>query len=64
MVWYSLLFKNFLQFVVIHTVKGFGIINEAEADVYLEFPCFLYDPANVGNLVSDSSAFPQRNAKA
>ena len=56
-VWYSHHLKNFLQFVVIHTVKGFGIINEAEADVYLEFPCFLYDPTNVGNLISGSSAF-------
>ena len=48
MVWYSHLFKNFPQFVVIHTVKGFSVVNEAEA--YLEFPCFLYDPTNVGNL--------------
>ena len=56
-VWYSHHLKNFLQFVVIHTVKGFGIINEAEADVYLEFPCFLYDPTNVDYLISSSSAF-------
>ena len=56
-VWYSHLFKNFPQFVVIHTVKGFGLVNEAEVDVFLEFPCFLYDLANVGNLISDSSAF-------
>ena len=56
-VWYSHLFKNFPQFVVIHTVKGFSIVNEAEVDVFLEFPCFLYDPTNVGNLISDSSAF-------
>ena len=52
MVWYSHLFKNFPQFVMIHTVKGFGIINKAEADV-----CFLYDPVDVGNLISGSSAF-------
>ena len=54
-VWYSHLFKNFPQFVVIHTVKGFSGVNEA--DVFLEFPCFLYDPADVGNLISGSSAF-------
>ena len=48
MIWYSYLFKNFSQFVVIHTVKGFSVINEAEIDVFfLEFPCFLYDPTNV-----------------
>ena len=57
MVWYSRLFKNFLQFVVIHTVKGFGIVNEAEVDVFLEFSCFFYDPADVGNLISGSSTF-------
>ena len=56
-VWYSHLFKNFLQFVAIHTVKGFSIVNEAEADVFLEIPCFLYYSTNVGNLISDSSAF-------
>ena len=56
-VWYSHLFQNFLQFVVIHTVKGFSIVNEAEVDVFLEFPCFFYDPADVGNLISGSSAF-------
>ena len=56
-VWYSHLFKNFTQFVVIHTVKGFGIVNEAEVDVFLEFPCFSYDPTDVGNLISGSSAF-------
>src|SRR5574341_1332821 len=56
-VWYSHLFKNFPQFVVTHTVKGFSIINEAEVDVFLEFPCFFYDPSNVGNLISGSSAF-------
>ena len=57
MVWYSHLFKNFPQFVVIHTVKGFHVVNETVVDVFLEFTCFLYDPANVGNLISDSSAF-------
>ena len=51
-VWYSHLLKNFPQFVVIHTVKGFSIVNEAEVDVFLEFSCFLYDPADVGNLIS------------
>ena len=56
MVWYSHLFKNFPQFVVIHTVKGFGIVNKVEVDV-LELSCFLYDPTNVGNLISGSSAF-------
>ena len=56
MVWYSHFFKNFPQFVVIHTVKGVNIINEAEVDVFLQFPFFLYDPTNVGNLIS-SSAF-------
>ena len=57
MVWYSHLFKNFPQIVVIHTVKGFGIVNEAEVDVFLEFSCFFYDPMDVGNLISGSSAF-------
>ena len=57
MVWYSHLFKNFPQFVVIHTVKGFGIVNKAEVDVVLEFPFFFYDPMDVGNLISGSSAF-------
>ena len=54
---YSHLFKNFPQFVVIHTVKGFGIVNEAEVDVFLELSCFFYDSMNVGNLISGSSAF-------
>jgi len=53
-VWYSHLFKNFPQFVVIHIVNGFSVVNEA--DVFLEFPCFLYEPMNVGNLISGSSA--------
>ena len=56
-VWNSHLFKNFPQFVVIHTVKSFGTINKAEVDVFLEFSCFLYDPVNVGNLISGSPAF-------
>ena len=56
MVWYSHLFKNFPQFIVIHTVKGFGIVSKAEIDVSLELSCFFDDPADVGNLVSGSSA--------
>ena len=56
MVWYFHLLKNFPQFVVIYSVKGFSIVNEAEGDVFLEFPCFFYDPAYVGNLISGSSA--------
>ena len=56
MVCYSQLFKNFPQFVVIHTVKGFGIINKAEVDVFLELSCFFNDPMDVGNLISSSSA--------
>ena len=56
-VWYSHLFKNFPQFVVIHTVKGFGIVNKAEVNVFLEFSCFFCDPTDVGNLISGSSAF-------
>ena len=54
---YSHLFHNFPQFVVIHTVKGFGIVNKAEVGVFLEFSCFFYDPTDVGNLISGSSAF-------
>ena len=57
MVWYSHLLKNFPQFVVIHTVKGFGVINKAEVDVFLEFPCFFYDSMDFGNLISGSSVF-------
>ena len=58
MVWYSLLLKNFPQFIVmIHTVKGFGIVNKAEIDVFLELSCFFNDPEEVGNLISGSSAF-------
>ena len=57
MVWYSRLFKNFPQFVVIHTVKGFVVVNKAEVDVFLELSCFFCDPVDVGNLISGSSAF-------
>ena len=57
MVWYSHLLKNFLQFVAIHTFKGFGIVNKAEIDVFLELSCFYHDPADVGNLISGSSVF-------
>ena len=57
MVWYSHLLKNFPQFAVIHTVKGFSIANEAEVDIFLEFSCFFFDPTDVGNLLSGSSAF-------
>ena len=57
MVWYSHLLKNFPQFVVIHTVKGFGIVNKAEIDVFLEITCFFDDPMDVSNLISGSSAF-------
>ena len=61
MVCYSHLFKCFPQFVMVHTVKGFSVVNEREGDVVLEFPCFLYGPANVGNLISGSSAFSEPN---
>ena len=57
MIWYSYLFKNFPQFVVVHIVKGFSIVSEIEIDVFLKLPCFLHDPVNVGNLISGSSAF-------
>ena len=57
MVWYSHLFKNFSQFVVIYTVKGFGIVNKAKVDVFLELSSFFYDPMDVGNSISSSSAF-------
>ena len=56
-VWYSHLFQNFPQFIVIHTLKGFGIVSKAEIDVFLELSCFFDDPADVGNLISGSSAF-------
>ena len=58
MVWYSTLLKNFPQFVVNHTVKGFGVVNKAEVGVFLELCCFSEDPTDVGNLISGSSAFP------
>ena len=57
MVWHSHLLQNFPQFVVIYPVKGFTVVNEAEVDVFLEFFCFFYDPTDVGNLISGSSAF-------
>ena len=57
MIWYSYLFKNFPQFVVVHIVKGFSIVSEIEIDVFPKLPCFLHDPVNVGNLISGSSAF-------
>src|SRR5574337_142449 len=58
-VWYSHLFQNFPQFIVIHTVKGLGIVNKAEVDVFLELSCFFEDPTDVGNLISGSSIFPK-----
>ena len=57
MLWYSHLFQNFPQLIVIHTVKVFGIVNKAEIDVFLELSCFFHDPVDVGNLISGSSAF-------
>ena len=59
MVWYSHLLKNFPQFVVIHTVKGFDVVNKAEVDVFLELSCLFKVPTDVGNLISGSSAFPK-----
>ena len=59
MIWYSHVFKNFPQFVVIHTIKGFSVVNEAEVDVFLEFSFFFYDPTDVGILISGSPAFPK-----
>ena len=56
-VWYSHFFHNFLQCIVIHSVKGFDIVNKAELDVFMELSCFFHDPADVGNLISGSSAF-------
>ena len=64
MVWYSHLLKNFPQFVVVHTVKGFGIVNKAEIDVFLELSCFFDDPADVVNLISGSSAFSKSSVKS
>ena len=57
MVWYTHLFQNFSQFIVVHTVKGFGIVSKPDIDVFLEFSCFFHDPADAGNLISGSSAF-------
>ena len=57
MVWYSYLFQNFPQFVVIHTLEGFGLVNKAEVDVFMELSCLFDDPEDVGNLISGSSAF-------
>ena len=62
MVWYAHLFQNFLQFVVIPTVKAFGIVNKAEIDVFLEPACFFDDPVDVGNLISGSSAFSKSSS--
>ena len=61
MAWYIHLSKSFPQFVMIHTVKDFSVVIEAEVGVFLEFPCFLYDPAKVGNLISGSSVFSKPN---
>ena len=61
MVWYSHLFQNFPQFIVIHTVEGFSIVNKAEIDVFLELSCFFHNPEDVGNLMSGSSAFSKTN---
>ena len=63
MVWYSHLLKNFSQFVVIHKVKDFGIVNKPEVDVFLELSCFFDDPVDVGNLISGSSAFSKTSLK-
>ena len=60
-VWYYHLFKNFPQFVVIYTVKAFGVVNKAEVDVFLELSCFFYDPMDIGNLIFGSSAFSKSN---
>ena len=62
MVWYSRLFKNFPQFFVIHRVKGFSVVNEAEVDAFLELSCFFYDAMDIGNLISDSSAFSKSSS--
>ena len=61
MVWYSHLLKNFPQFVVIHPVKGFGIVSKAKVGIFLELSCFFYDPVDVGNLISGSSGFSKSN---
>ena len=59
MVWYSHLLKNFPQFVVIHTVKGFGVVKKEKVDVFLDFSCFFDDPMDIGNLISGSSTFSE-----
>ena len=61
MVWYPHLLQDFPQFIVIHTVEGFGVVNKAEIDVFLELSCFFDDPADIGNLISGSSAFSKIN---
>ena len=63
MVWYCHFLMNFLQFVVIHTVEGFSVVNEAEVDVYMEFSCFFCDPVGIGNLISGSSDFSKYSLK-
>ena len=63
MVWYSHFLKNFTQFIVIDTVRGFGVVNEAEVDVFMDLSCFYDDPTDVGNLISGSSAFSKSNLK-
>ena len=63
MVWYSHFLQNFPQFIVIHTVEGFGIVNKAEIDIFLELSCFFDDPADIGNLISGSSAFSKTSLK-
>ena len=62
-VWHAHLFQNFLQFVVIHRVKGFGAVNKAEVDILLEFSCVFYDPMDTGNLICGSSAFSKSSSK-
>ena len=64
MVWYSHLFENFPQCVMIHTVKGFNVVNEAEVDVFVDFSCFFYDPADVGNLICGSSTFSKSSVNS
>ena len=61
MAWFSHLFQNFPQFILIHAVRGFGMVNKAEVDVFLELSCFFDDPMDVGDLISDSSAFSKTN---
>ena len=63
MVWHSHVFQNFPQFIVMHTVKGFGVVNKAEIDAFVELSCFFDDPADVGNLISGSSSFSKTSLK-